>query len=219
MRSDNALRLKVSTRLGREAVGTILPAALAIGLFLIVPSDSRSQAESSQARSKPEDAVVCDTWHRGSGETVPLHLARVKRAYEALKARVSRSLETENREPAMDLRKPYDVGLPACGGDATRTAKVPGEKGTRVRGRAFYFASVGDPARFVLPPEVERDPSVQVLILRTRSLGDLPEIARRFSRPISLAGAEFAKSLGVRCANTWVKFSEKGDEIEIREGR
>ncbi len=219
MRSDNTLRLNLSTRIAREAAGTILPAALAIGLFVIVPSDSRSQADSSQVRSKPEDAVLCDTWHRGSGETVPLDLARVKRAYEGLKARVSRPLETENREPAMDLRKPYDVGFPACGGDSTRTAKVPLEKGTRVRGRAFYFASVGDPARFLLPPEVERDSSVQVLILRTRTLGDLPEIAKRFGRPISLAGAEFAKALGVRCANTWVKFSEKGDEIEIRESR
>ena len=219
MRSDNAPHLELSTRLAREALGTILPAALAIGLFLIVPSDSRSQAESSQARSKPEDAVLCDTWHRGSGETVPLDLARVKRAYEGLKSRVSRTLETESPEAAVDLRKPYDVGLPACRGEATRTAKVPVERGARVRGRTFYFASVGDPARFVLPPEVERDPSVQVLILRTRSLGDLPEIARRFGRPISLAGAEFAKALEVRCANTWVKFSEKGDEIEIRESR
>jgi hypothetical protein len=196
-----------------------LPAALAVGLFLLIPSDSRSQAESSKARSKPEDAVLCDTWHRGSGETVPLDLARVKRAYDGLKARLTRALEGENQQPAVDLRKPYDAGLPACGGDSTRTAKLPVERGNRVRGRAFYFAAVGDPGRLVLPSEVERDPSVQVLILKTRSLGDLPELAKRFGRPVSLTGAEFAKSLGVRCANTWVKVSEKGDELEIRESR
>jgi hypothetical protein len=219
VKSDSSRCGKILARVARETLGTILPAALAVGLFLVVPSDSRSQAEPAQARSKPEEAVLCDTWHRGSGETVPLDLARVRRAYEGLKSRVSRAFEAQNQAAAPDLRKPYDVGLPACGGDATRTAKVPLEKGARVRGRAFYFASVGDPERFVLPAEVERDPSVQVLVLRTRSLGDLPEIARRFSRPISLAGGDFAKALGVRCANTWVKFSEKGDEIEIRESR
>ena len=217
MKSINSDLRGLAARLGREAVGTLLPAVLAIGLFLVVPADSRSQAELSRARSKPEDAVLCDTWHRASGETVPLDLARVKRAYLDLKTRVTRALEAEKVVPAVDLRKPYDAGLPACTGDSSRTAKVAVERGFRLRGRAFYFASVGDPARFALPTEVERDPSVQVLILRTRSLGDLPELAKRFGRPISLAGAEFAKSLGVRCANTWVKFSEKGDEIEIRE--
>jgi hypothetical protein len=78
---------------------------------------------------------------------------------------------------------------------------------------------VGDPSRITIPPEVERDPAVQVLLLRTRSLADLPEIAKRFGRPVSLAGADFAKALGVRCANSLVKCTEKGDELEIREAR
>lgn len=197
----------------------LLPAALAVGLFLFVPGDSRSQAVSAQAHPKPEDAVLCETWHRGSGETVPLDRARVKRAYEGLKTRVTQALDAQTAVPALDLRKPYDAGLPACTGDATRTAKVPVEKGSRVRGRAFYFASVGDPARFTLPPEVERDPSIQILIVRTRSLGDLPELVKRLGRPISLAGAELAKSMGVQCANSLIKFRESGDESEIREVR
>jgi hypothetical protein len=219
VKSTNSDHHNLAARLGREAVGILLPAGLAVGLFLFVPADSRSQVEHSRARGKPEDAVLCETWHRATGETVPLDLTRVKRAYLDLKTRVTRALDSENSAPALDLRKPYDAGLPACGGEDTRTKAVPQEKGARVKGRAFYFAAVGDPARFVLPPEVERDPSVQVLILRTRSLGDLPEIAKRFGRPVNLSSQEFAKSLGVRCANTWVKFSEKGDEIEIRESR
>ncbi len=203
----------------REAWGTLLPGALAVGLFLLLPRDSRSQTAPARPSPASPPATLCGAWHRGSGETVPLDLARVKRAYEGLKARVTRAVDQENVAPPVDLRKPYGADLPACQGDATRTAKVPLERGTRVRGRAFYFASVGDPARVVLPPEVERDLSVQVLILRTRSLGDLPELAKRFGRPMNLAGTEFAKAVGVRCANTWVKFSENGDEVEIVESR
>lgn len=203
----------------REAAGTLLPAALAVGLFLLVPADSRSQAERSPARAKPEDAVLCETWHRGSGDTVPLDVGRVKAAYRELTSRVTRAVDAQKAPPAIALRKPYDSGLPACGGDEVRTMPFPLEKGVRVRGRAFYFAAVGDPARFALPPEVERDPAVQVLIIKTRSLGDLPEIAKRFARPISLGSADFAKAMGIRCANSWAKFSEKGDEIQIRESR
>lgn len=219
MRSANSLKRSIALQLGREAFGTLLPAVLAVGLFLLVPSVTRSQAESAPARTKPEDAVLCDTWHRGSGETVLLDLARVKRAYEGLQARVTRALEAEPPRPSVDLRQPYDTGLPACKGESTRTAKVAPEKGARMKGRVLYFVAVGDPSRIEVPPEVERDPSVQVLVLRVRSLGDLPEIAKRFGRPVNLAGSDFAKVLGVRCANSWVKFSEKGDEIEIRESR
>lgn len=219
MRSTKPNRPGLRAGIVREAVGTLLPAVLAVGLFLLVPTDSRSQAESAQNRGKPEDATLCETWHRGSGETVPLDLARVKAAYRDLKSRVTRAVDAQNASPAVDLRKPYDSGLPACSGEDTRTASMPLEKGARVKGRVFYFAAVGDPARFALPPEVDRDPAVQVLILKTRSLGDLPEIAKRFGRPISLGSADFAKAMGVRCANSWVKFSEKGDEIQIRESR
>lgn len=219
MKSTKPNRPGLGAGFVREAAGTLLPAALAVGLFLLVPADSRSQAESAQTRGKPEDAALCETWHRASGETVPLDLARVKAAYRDLKSRVTRAVDAQDASPAVDLRKPYDSGLRACAGEDTRTASVPLEKGGRVKGRAFYFAAVGDPARFELPPEVERDPAVQVLILKARSLGDLPEIAKRFGRPISLGSADFAKAVGVRCANSWVKFSEKGDEIQIRESR
>ncbi|HLY74175.1 MAG TPA: hypothetical protein VKU80_08660 [Planctomycetota bacterium] len=219
MKSARPNCLALRAGLVREAAGTLLPAALAVTLFLVVPADSRSQAESAQNRGKPEDAALCETWHRGSGETVPLDLARVKAAYRDLKSRVTRAVDAQSAPPAVDLRKPYDAGLPACGGDDTRSASMPPEKGARVKGRTFYFAAVGDPAKFALPPDVERDPAVQVLILKTRSLGDLPEIAKRFGRPISLGSADFAKVMGVRCANSWVKFSEKGDEIQIRESR
>jgi len=219
VKSTKPNRPGLGAGLVREAAGTLLPAVLAIALFFLVPADSRSQAESAQNRGKPEDVTLCETWHRASGETVPLDLARVKAAYRDLKSRVTRAVDAPSAAPAVDLRRSYDSGLPACSGEDARAASMPLAKGARVKGRAFYFAAVGDPARFALPTEVERDPAVQVLILKTRSLGDLPEIAKRFGRPISLGSKDFAKAMGVRCANSWVKFSEKGDEIQIRECR
>ena len=83
----------------------------------------------------------------------------------------------------------------------------------------MVFIAAPDPARVELPPEVEKDPAAEILVVRLKHLADLSEIARRLGRPVSLGTAEFAKSLGVRCSSTWVKLSEKGDALELYESR
>lgn len=211
--------LALGRRLAREAWGALLPAAIGLSLFLLLPRDTRSQAEAPGARAKGDPAALCGGWHRGTGETVPLDLARVKRAYLDLKNRLARTLEAPRPEVAIDLKKPYDVGLPACREDRVRTEPLSRDLGTRFRGRALYFAAVSAAGRLALPPEVERDPRIEILVLRAGSLGDLPGIATSLGRPVGLGTAEFAKALGVRCVNTWIKISEKGDALELHESR
>jgi hypothetical protein len=203
----------------REAWAVLLPAAIGVGLFLFLPRDSRSQAEAPGARPKGDPAVLCGGWHRGTGETVPLDLERVKRAYQGLKTRLARTLEAPRPGATIDLKKPYDTGLPACREDRVRTEPLSREFGTRFRGRALYFAAVPAPGRLALPSEVEQDSRVEILVLRAGSLGDLPKIANALGRPIGLGTAEFAKALGVRCVNTWIKISEKGDAVDLHEVR
>lgn len=203
----------------REAWGTLLPGVLAVALFLILPRDSRSQTAPARPGASSPAAALCGAWHRGSGESVPLDLGRVKRAYSDLRARLAQSLDARDREPAAQADRPYDAGLPACRSEEDRTLPLDPEKGRQVRGRTFYFLAVTDPARAQLPLEVEKDPAVQVLVVRARSLANLPEITRRLGRSVSLGSADFAKALGVRCSNTVVKISEKGDAIVLHESR
>ena len=115
------------------------------------------------------------------------------------------------------LREITGLGLPACRGDATRTQGLPAALTSRFPGKLLYFVSASDLGRLRLPPEIEKNPGAEILVVRANHLSDLPEIARRLGRPVSLGTAEFAKALGVRCGNTWVKISEKGEGCELHE--
>jgi hypothetical protein len=204
-------------RLLREALGISLPALLAAGLFFALPAVSRSQGDRGQAPKKTEAVSLCDQWHRGSGATTPLDLDLIKRAYADLKTRVAKSLDRLNPAPTPGLDRSYDAGLPACRGAATRTEALPPAQASRFRGKLLYFVAAADLGRLPLPPEIEGSPSAEILLVQARRLTDLPEIARRLGRPVSLGTAEFAKALGVRCANTWLKISEKGEGSELHE--
>lgn len=204
-------------RLLREVLGIGLPALLGAGLFFVLPADSRSQGDPADGAKKIEAAPLCDQWHRGSGPAAPLDLDVIKRAYGDLKTRVAKSLDRAVAAPAQGLDQAYDAGLPTCRGEATRTQVLPPAQASRFRGKLIFFVSVADPGRLHLPPEIEADQGAEILVVRTRHLSDLPEIARRLGRPVSLGTAEFAKALGVRCASTWLRISEKGEGSELHE--
>ncbi len=201
----------------RETKGTLLPALLGVGLFLTLSGSSRGDEQGE--KPKAGDPELCGEWHRGGGESSPLDLAAVKRAYGALRDRVAKSLDRSKEEAAGNLERAFDAGLPACRGESTRVESLPQAKALGLRGRVFYFVSVSDPARVALPPEVADEPLAQVLVLRARALKDLPELSRTLGRPVSLAGADLARALGVRCANTWLRVSEKGEAVELYESR
>lgn len=203
----------------RESVAVALPCVLAAGVLLILPADSRSQGDALADPRKADSEPSCGEWHRGSGLTSPLDTRLIRRAYRDLAQRVATSLDQSREQAAQELEKAYDAGLPSCKGEAVRTEPIPAAKGSRIARRTFYFLSASDPARLELPRELGGAPEAEILIVRARHLSDLPEITRRLGRPVSLGTADFAKTLGVRCANTWVKVSEKGDAVELHEAR
>lgn len=203
----------------REVAGVALPGLLAAGLFAVLPGKSHSQGEGRNAGQKTEDPKLCGEWHRGAGDTSPLDLIAVRRAYEALRDRVAKAVDRSKVEMAGELDRPFDAGLPACHGAATRSERLPRAEAGRIAGRVFYFVSVSDPARLAIPREVAEDPAAQIVVLRVGALRDLPAVARMAGRGVSLGGADLAKALGVRCANTWLKVSEKGDAVELHESR
>jgi hypothetical protein len=203
----------------RRLSSLALPGLVAVGLSFALPGDTRPQGEPKGASKKSESPPLCGEWHPGAGETTRLDPGVIQRAYADLKSRVSRSLDRAGGAPGLDLARPYDAGLPACRGEAVRMEDLPPERGSRFCGRTLSFRSASDLGRLSLPPELERISAAEILIVQARSLKDLPEAARRLGRPVSLATASFARALGVRCAPTWLRISEKGDRIELHEGR
>lgn len=203
----------------REILAVAMPALLAAGVLVTLPGESRSQGEELARAMGDEVATPCGEWHRGAGDSSPLDLSSVKREYAALRDTVAKSLDRLKEEAAFDLGRPFDSKLPACAAEATRIETLEQAKGTGLRGRVFYFVSVPDPGRLRLPPAVAAEPGAQILVVRARAMKDLPEIASAAGRPISLGSADLARALGVRCANTWLKVSEKGDAVELYESR
>ena len=216
--SPGAIRPHLSSVI-REVAGVLLPAVVAVALFFMVAKEGGTQGERRAPDPKDAPAEPCGTWHRGGGETSPVDLASVRRAYKALAAQVTRSVDRLAIDVSNQFEQPFDSGLPACRGQSVRFASLPADRGARFRGRVLYFAFVPAPETFSLPPEIEADPRAEILVLQTRKLKDVVELSKRLKRPVSLASAELAKTLGVTCGNTWAKISEKGDGLELHEGR
>jgi hypothetical protein len=203
----------------KEGAGTLVPAALAAAFFFLVPSVGGSQGERPRVPEKREVAPACGEWHRGGGESAAVDLAAVRSAYRDLARGVGQSLDRSLGELSKELTEPYDAGLPACLREASRNEPLDAAKGALYPGRMLYFVAPSRTGEIDLPLEVEKNPRAEILLTRVNSLRDLPQIRERLGRPVSLASAAFAKSLGVRCSNTWIKISEKGDAIELHETR
>lgn len=216
--SPDSIRPRL-TSLAREVGGVLLPACVAAALFFLVPKEGGTHGERRVPDPKEAPAAPCGTWHRGGGETAAVDLAAVRRAYKDLAAQVTRSVDRLAVDVSNQFEQPYDAGLPACRGQSVRAGSLSVDRGARFRGRVLYFAAAPTPETFTLPPEIDVDPRAEILILQTRKLKHVAELSKRLKRPVSLASAEFAKTLGVTCANTRVKISEKGDGLELHEGR
>lgn len=160
---------------------------------------------------------LCGRSHFEERET-PLDPVAVERAYAALVGELDRRLAAGLARTPELLARPYETGLPACAGTNRRVEKVSDPELRRLRGRRILFLAARDPERARLPAEVESDPAAEILVLGCRRLSDLGTLARRFGRPVGLASRELAAALGVRCADTWIEVSDRGDEIALHEG-
>lgn len=190
---------------------------MGVGLASL-PRESRSQA----APPRPAEAAapapaLCEAGHAGGdsrGASGSLDLPAIRRAYTALAAGLARKLGAVRREPAGSFAipdRPHDAGLPACRETAQRRERLPLDLGRRLRGRTLYFASLERLGDFELPPELGRDPGAMVFLTKARGLKDLRSLEGRLGRPVGLATGDFARALGVRCANTFLTVSENGD--------
>jgi hypothetical protein len=197
----------------------ILAGAAVLLLLALRPRVGSGEGDPPSLPGPQEPARLCGRRHPGSGETAPVDLGAVRKAYRDLEHRLGTALRLQATEAVAPLRRPPEAALPACRGAGVRTERLAEGKVARLRGRVLFFTEVQDPERLELPPEIAENPRAEILLLQVRSLGDLPRIAARLGRPVGLGSAELARALGVRCANTWLEVSEKGDELEFHESR
>ena len=197
----------------------ILAALAVLALLALLSREVRPEGDPALPTGASEPARLCGRRHPGGGESVRVDLGAVREALGDLEVRLGRAFQTPAKKAAVELDAPADAGLPACRGESVRTLRLAEGTLSRLRGSVLLFTEVQDPQRLELPREIAENPRAQILILRARKLGDLPRIAERLGRPVSLGSAELARTLGVRCATTWIRVSEKGDELELHESR
>ena len=164
-----------------------------------------------------EPPALCGGWHRGAGKTDPVDLGAVRKAYEDLRRGMTAGVERIGIDAAQVLERPHRSGLPACRAKTVRIERLNLPDAARLRGQTLAFVSVRN-ATVHLPAEVRDEPSALVFILDCPRIRDLAEVSKTVGRPVYLAEAPFARALGVRCSNTWVRISPKGDTVEIHEG-
>ena len=193
-------------------------ALLTTGIAFPGEGSFQSKAQGSGAATEDPPAL-CDGWHRGTGRTEPVDLGAVRKAYDDLRRRMTANIERIGTDAAGLLDRPHRSGLPACRAKSVRVESLSLPDAARLKGLVMAFVSIagnGRPLR--LPSEVRDDPRSLVFILDCPSIRDLGDISKAVGKPVYLAEAPFARALGVRCSNTWVRISAKGDTVEIHEG-
>ncbi len=191
---------------------------LAAAVLLLVLSRAQGASGASEGASAPP---VCSAWHRGQGESHLIDLGRMKRSYEELKDRLSRSITTSMKQE-MDAAtlKGYDAGLPACRRSEKRSFRPAGRPDGQIPpelvGKKLWFARIEGKNLSALPALIIDDPGAIVFATRVEKLEALSEASRILGRPVSLAPRELPEALGVRCGPAVVIISPKG-EVEIHE--
>jgi hypothetical protein len=168
----------------------------------------------SEEASAPQ---VCSAWHRGQGESHPIDLVRMKRSYEELKNRLSRSVAGSMRKEMEAVAlKEYDAGLPACRSSEKRSFSPKGNIPPDFLGKRLWFARFESGKQPSIPALVRDDPGAILFATRVEKFEILAEVSKALGRPVSLAPRELAQALGVHCEPAVVVIS-KNAEVEIHE--
>jgi hypothetical protein len=201
----------------RETLGLGAPALLALSLVLLfrAPDSSAAAQADPQVREVPR---LCERPHEDQGEVRRIDLAVLTRGYEDLKSRMEVAFSRATMEAGRTLAGGYESGLPACRARALREIELERLVPPALRGKKLYFARAHDPARIDLLPALEGTKDLLVFILSASEVRNLAGVSKALDRPVSLASAEFARSLGVRCGNTWLEVDGEGRKVVLHEG-
>jgi hypothetical protein len=187
---------------------------LAAAAVLFTLSQAHGAFGTSEEASAPP---VCSAWHRGQGESHRIDLVKMKRSYEELKNRLSRSVAGSMRKEMEAVAlKGYDSGLPACRSTEKRSFSPKSNIPPDFLGKRLWFARFESGKQPAIPDLVKDDPGAIVFATRVEKFEILAEVSKTLGRPVSLAPRELPQALGVRCAPAVVSISKNG-EVEIHE--
>lgn len=146
-----------------------------------------------------------------------IDLARIG-ATQAKTAEFIRASITGMRSRVEEARfSGHRAGLPACAAAGERVVALAETVPPAFRRHVLYFvrAPRGGGRPSVLPAALP-EPSA-VFVLEAASLADVGALAKTLRRRVTLASAEFARAMGVRCADARVEFSADGRSARVRE--
>jgi hypothetical protein len=186
----------------------ILP-GLSAALLLVGLGGAMKLARAGEGLESSGPAPLCEREHGSRGESCPVDLEALERAYGALRKTVVLRLGEVAVDPERALGRPYDLGLPSCRGRGERRVPLKTPIPTVYRKSALTFVDTkGRPS----------DPDTEILLVSADNLRRVAELSRELGKRVSLAPPGLVKALGVRCAGTRVTFTEGGDEAILVEG-
>jgi len=205
-------------RLFQEATGFVTPALVAVLILLGVGSVARFSAMAEQGVEPQGPAPACAAEHESRGESHLVDLGALERGYAALKGRLTLSLQGARLDPAKMLEKPYDLGVVACRGRGERRVALKEALPAAYRSSKLYFLRPGGRVSASLPERIEKGPDAEIFLVSAANMRAVADLSRTLGRRVTLAPPKLLEVLGIRCANTLVTFTEKGDEAILAEG-
>lgn len=186
----------------------ILPVLIVLGVAL---------AMRSQADGEAEGIVLCR--HRGADGrgARPIDLAAIERNYRSIASEAARGFREFEVQVAKKPGLRRRTGLRSCEANEKRTVRLSETVPPEHRKRTLYFvhARRGGGRPSILP---DRFPEgAEVFVLDADSAEDVALLSQTIRRRVTLASAEFAKAVGVRCADGRVTFSADGRSARVEE--
>jgi len=165
--------------------------------------------------------VVCRHRLADGRDARRVDLAAVERLYRGVARETADALTGLARHvaPREVTRIAHDTRLKSCFGARERVVTLAERVPEKFRNLDLWFVTVprGGTRPRALPDTLPA--GAEILVLRADSLEDVARLARSLDRRVSFATAEFARAVGVECADAHVTFTSDGRAAVVREVR
>lgn len=150
-------------------------------------------------------------------EATPFEPGKVAAHYERTKTALGKAVSELQARVGEVRERGYDAGLAGCRIRTDRSVRLREAVPEPYQSRALYFVRVprSGSRPGLLPPILPKD--AEVFILQADRLSQAAALSRALGRRVTLARAEFANAVGVRCADARVTFSEDGRTALVHE--
>jgi|GEM_PF-5703457 len=185
-----------------------------VPILVVVATAVAMRSQAQEQRPRLEVCRHTDADGRGSRVT---DLRAMERKYKSIAEETGRKFRDFEARVTKARSIRHRSGIGACGANDERVVRLEETVPSEHRKRTLYFVHARrDVARPAILPERLLE-GAEIFVLKAESAEELSLLVKAVRRRVTLASAEFAKAVGVRCADARVTFSADGRSATVQE--